>query len=44
MKVFAYGLPESVVDEVTEQAAKLTARHDVVGQGLGKLLWKAAMH
>lgn len=30
VKVFAYGLPDSLVDEATELAAKLAARHDVV--------------
>ncbi|MFJ7997123.1 GNAT family N-acetyltransferase [Streptomyces sp. NPDC096310] len=30
VKVFAYGLPDSIVDEASELAAKLAARHDVV--------------
>ncbi|MFB7971359.1 GNAT family N-acetyltransferase [Streptomyces rubiginosohelvolus] len=31
MKVFAYGLPDSVVNEAAELAAKLAAAHDVAG-------------
>ncbi|MFD3914529.1 GNAT family N-acetyltransferase [Streptomyces sp. NPDC058603] len=30
VKVFAYGLPDSIVDEAAELAAKLAATHDVV--------------
>lgn len=31
IKVFAYGIPNSVVDEAAELAAKLAAAHDVAG-------------
>ncbi|MFJ8848009.1 GNAT family N-acetyltransferase [Streptomyces cyaneofuscatus] len=44
VKVFAYGLPDSVVDEATELAAKLAARHDVVNARVVRPLGPETAH
>ncbi|MDX3377777.1 GNAT family N-acetyltransferase [Streptomyces sp. ME02-6991-2A] len=44
VKVFAYGLPDSVVDETTELAAKLAARHDVVNAKVVRPLGPETAH
>ncbi|MFZ4266841.1 GNAT family N-acetyltransferase [Streptomyces arboris] len=44
VKVFAYALPDSVVDEATELAAKLAARHDVVNARVVRPLGPEAAH
>ncbi|MFC9430082.1 GNAT family N-acetyltransferase [Streptomyces sp. NPDC056987] len=44
VKVFAYGLPDSVVVEATELAAKLAARHDVVNARVVRPLGPKTAH
>ncbi|MER5888618.1 GNAT family N-acetyltransferase [Streptomyces sp. NPDC001941] len=44
VKVFAYGLRDSAVDEAAELAAKLAAAHDVVNAKVVRLLPPGTMH
>ncbi|MER8194689.1 GNAT family N-acetyltransferase [Streptomyces microflavus] len=44
VKVFAYGLPDSVTDEAAELAAKLAARHDVVNARVVRPLGPETAH
>ncbi|MEU6124613.1 GNAT family N-acetyltransferase [Streptomyces sp. NPDC047123] len=44
VKVFAYGLPDSVVDEAAELAAKLAAAHDVAGARIVRPLGPETTH
>ncbi|MEU0717635.1 GNAT family N-acetyltransferase [Streptomyces lavendulocolor] len=44
VKVFAYGLPDSVVGEAAELAAKLAARHDVVNARVVRPLGPGTAH
>ncbi|MFI1843296.1 GNAT family N-acetyltransferase [Streptomyces microflavus] len=44
VKVFAFGFPDSVVDEATELAAKLAARHDVVNARVVRPLGSGTAH
>ncbi|MEV7894678.1 GNAT family N-acetyltransferase [Streptomyces cyaneofuscatus] len=44
VKVFAYGLPDSVTDEAAELAAKLAARHDVVNARVVRPLGPKTAH
>ncbi|MFJ8556972.1 GNAT family N-acetyltransferase [Streptomyces microflavus] len=44
VKVFAYGLPDSVTDEAAELAAKLATRHDVVNARVVRPLGPETAH